>query len=226
MSFLEKMSEQERNNRPTTNIVGQRMTIKAVAIALNVSRELIVKKVREFFPYLLVKGKTTYLNEGQVQKIKNNILENPHLVRSYEVVTRLDKQKTIRLAIEYLNEEIVDLKKENMDLKKEKIILSVENQVKEKKLGLLMADKEKHFTSTQVGAEVGLSAVALNQLLKKLGFIFYKSGTWTAGYKIKDKNYLVGKEKVTPQGDTYYHNYFTEEGRLWILQNIDDWRNK
>jgi transposase len=95
------------------------MTIKEIAEILNVSVELITKKVRELYPDKMKTGKTTYLNEIEVTRINLEIKQNPHLVQSYEVKTKLEKNLIVRQAIQFLEEDKLELIERNKILAKE-----------------------------------------------------------------------------------------------------------
>ena len=97
------------------------MTVKEVAEALTCSIDLIQKKVKEYFPEIVENGKTTYLNEIQVTKIKLDIEKNPYLRQSSEVKTDLEKALLIKQAMQFQDEIIESLQKENADLKQKVI---------------------------------------------------------------------------------------------------------
>lgn len=100
------------------------MTVKEVATALGVSRELITKRIRELFPDKMQQGSMTYLNEAEVTVIKKRIEQNAHLATSYDHTklanmpkTNLEKQLLIRQAMQLQNEMIAELEAENERLK-------------------------------------------------------------------------------------------------------------
>ena len=102
------------------------MTVKEVAEALNVSKELILKRIKELFPYKMQHGKTTYLNEQEVTAISIRIKENSSLATVHDrnklsnsPKTQLEKKLIIKQAFDFLVEEVEELKIENIELKSE-----------------------------------------------------------------------------------------------------------
>jgi len=92
------------------------MTIKQVADALGVSRDLIEKRVRELFPDRMSQGETTFLDEAEVTAIKYRIQENSSLATSDDrrkladmPMTTLEKQLLIKQAMSLQDEMIQDL---------------------------------------------------------------------------------------------------------------------
>ncbi len=58
------------------------MTVKEVAEVLGVTPEAIKKHIREMFPEIIRDGKTTYLNEYHVTKIKKRMIPTTQVVSS------------------------------------------------------------------------------------------------------------------------------------------------
>jgi DNA-binding Lrp family transcriptional regulator len=111
----------------------QLMTVKQIAAALNVSAELVKKRIRELFPDKMVNGKTTYLTESEVTAVKLRIQENSSL-QTYDdrnrlssmPKTELEKKMIIQQAMFLINEEVETLKQENNMLQLENKDLQIE----------------------------------------------------------------------------------------------------
>lgn len=86
------------------------MTVKEVAQAFNCEERTIQLKVKEFFPDIVKNGKTTYLDESQVTKIKLDLQGNKHLESVFELPkTNLEKLLLIRQAEQIRDEMIAEL---------------------------------------------------------------------------------------------------------------------
>ena len=90
------------------------MTVKEVAEILGVTPEAIKKHIREMFPEIIRDGKTTYLNEYHVTRIKKRMIPTTQVVSS---VTDLDKAETIAKAWKYIIEEVEMLRKQAKEQK-------------------------------------------------------------------------------------------------------------
>ena len=96
----------------------QLMTVKEVANILNVSADLVKKRIRELYPDKMESRKTTYLTESEVTAVKLRIQENSHIIstgddRNQLAKTSLEKRMIVQQALLILNEEIEELKNEN-----------------------------------------------------------------------------------------------------------------
>ena len=94
----------------------KRMTVKEVADALGVSRDLVEKRIRELMPDRMKQGETTYLTEAEVTAIKMRIEQNSSLATSDDrrkladmPKTVLEKQLLIRQAMALQDEMIAEL---------------------------------------------------------------------------------------------------------------------
>ncbi len=97
--------------------VGKTMTIKELADALGVSRDLIEKRVNELFPQLMRKGVKTLLTEEHATAVKLRISENSSLATSDDrrrlvelPKTDLERKLIVRQALNILTEEVDELK--------------------------------------------------------------------------------------------------------------------
>ena len=92
------------------------MTIKEVSEALGVSIRVCQDNIKTLFPEIVNHGRTTYLNEVQVTKLKL-VLEKHHNLTNCEgtftVKTNLEKQLLIQQAMNLQNEMIRELTTEN-----------------------------------------------------------------------------------------------------------------
>ena len=75
---------------------GNTITVKEVAEKLNVSTDLIKKRIREIFPDKMQNGKTTYLSQKEVTIIKLRIQENSSL-STYDDRNRLSEMPQTEL---------------------------------------------------------------------------------------------------------------------------------
>lgn len=90
------------------------MTVKEVAEALGVSERTVQRHAKEVFNHLdnvveVENGKATVLSELQVTEIKNRIAKSgrfdlPNVAQAGDVVTELEKNQTIFMAMQYLQE--------------------------------------------------------------------------------------------------------------------------
>jgi phage antirepressor YoqD-like protein len=92
------------------------MTVKEVAEALGVSRDLVEKRVRELMPDRMKQGETTFLSEAEVTAVKLRIEQNSSLATSDDhrkladmPKTALEKQLIIRQAMALQDEIIGEL---------------------------------------------------------------------------------------------------------------------
>lgn len=79
------------------------------------------------------------------------------------------------------------------------------------------------FTTTQIAKDLGMSAIGLNQRLKKAGVQFRQSGQWFLTSKYQNKGYAdmrVSKyvDMQTDEVKTTQSMVWTEKGRLFIHQ--------
>jgi phage antirepressor YoqD-like protein len=93
----------------------RRMTVKEVANALGVSADTIKISVREVYPGLMQNGVTTILNEEQVTAVKMNLRKNSQVQNQPK--TDLEKKLIVAQAMQFLQEEIEELRSKNEELK-------------------------------------------------------------------------------------------------------------
>jgi phage antirepressor YoqD-like protein len=91
---------------------GKTMTIKEVADALGTAESTIRNKTKELFPEIVKNGVETKLNENQVFIIKKNIVPRDLTLKSKveDAIMAIDRQKTIMLAMQYLQEDYNNMK--------------------------------------------------------------------------------------------------------------------
>jgi Mn-dependent DtxR family transcriptional regulator len=185
------------------------MTIAQLAEVLDVSRDLIEKRVKELFPNRMKKGKTTFLNQLEVTKIKLRIQENSSIITSDERrrqitnKTKLEKQLLVKQAMQYLNEEIAELKREN--------------QIHQDRINLLIHDN-KTYTTTEIAKELNLkSANQLNKMLEEKEVQYKMNRTWVLTAKYSDCGYENIKQQELDNGKIIYNRHWTGKGRDFIL---------
>jgi Rha family phage regulatory protein len=80
------------------------------------------------------------------------------------------------------------------------------------------------ITTTIIAKDLGMSAIALNELLHKHGVIFKVQGTWVLYQKYASRGYT--KSRTYPYYDsnevlrTKIETYWTEEGRKFIIEGV------
>lgn len=89
-------------------LIGQekKMTVKEVADVLGYEKDYLRKKVKELFPESVQNGIETTLNEHQVFKLKQYLVPRTldMKVQGENAVTEIEKQQTIMLAMQYLQD--------------------------------------------------------------------------------------------------------------------------
>jgi len=84
--------------------------------------------------------------------------------------------------------------------------------------------------TTKIAADLGMTAIALNQLLARHGYIFKMGGDWVASAKIKDKDYMKSRTHFYYDShgvqQSTLHFYWTERGRVWLMDEVPRLRAK
>ncbi|MCP4988509.1 MAG: hypothetical protein GY928_21395 [Colwellia sp.] len=122
----------------------QLMTVKEVATVLNVSADLIKKRIRELYPDKMINGKTTYLTESEVTAVKLRIEQNSSLA-TYDDRNRLVDMPKTNLEEELLIQQAMVLQQNKIvRLEQEKNLLQLENKTLQIEL-----DEEKSWYSVK-----------------------------------------------------------------------------
>ena len=104
--------------KEATEIKSKTMTIKEVSNSFNCSEDTITRAVNKLWPNKIKNGIKTILNEREVTEIKLTIDKNYSLRNGAELPkTSIEKKLLIKQAIEFLNEDIEELKKQLEDAK-------------------------------------------------------------------------------------------------------------
>jgi len=187
------------------------ITIKEVAEVLGVSIELITKKIRELFPDKMENGKTTYLNEAEVTAVNLTIKQNPYLVQSYEVKTKLEKALLIKQALQFQEEMIIELQSENQELK---------SVVKDMTPKALEYDTFINNDNTQkigdVAKILGIKPNTLHQMLRDAK-ILKKNYVPYAEYE----QYFNTVESSTRGGFNVFTSYINSRGVSYIAKRFN-----
>jgi hypothetical protein len=179
------------------------MTIKEIANVLKKDESTIRKLGKKLFPEKFKNGRTTYLNEKEVTLIKMNLGKNSELPK-----TKLEKQLLVKQAIQYLNEEIAELKREN--------------QIHQDRINLLIHDN-KTYTTTEIAKELNLkSANQLNKMLEGKEVQYKMNRTWVLTAKYSDCGYENIKQQELDNGKIIYNRHWTGKGRDFILNILKD----
>jgi phage antirepressor YoqD-like protein len=91
------------------------MTVGKVSEVLGVSENTIRRSLNELFPDLAKNGKVTLLDEKQVTAVKMNLRKNSRVAAQPK--TDLEKKLIVAQAIQFLQEEIEELRSQNAELK-------------------------------------------------------------------------------------------------------------
>lgn len=81
------------------------------------------------------------------------------------------------------------------------------------------------LATTQIAADLGMSAVKLNEILfKELGWQFKVNGVWTPSHKIKSLGYMQSKTYTVTneRGEqvAHQHFYWTQKGRMALMLEL------
>lgn len=156
------------------------MTVKQVSEILNVSKDLVKKRIRELWNdragVLLKNSQGGYLlTEEQVTMIKLRIEENSHILkvgddRNALAKTDLEKKLLIKQGYDLLMEEVINLQDENKQLKIEKY----ENAPKVELAETALRDKTKQYSITDAGKHLGLHMREIFNILESKNMLTSK----------------------------------------------------
>lgn len=191
----------------------QKMTVKEVADVLGCKPDTVQKIARRLEEEGCIArieirpdfSKALLLNVEQVQKIKENLVPRTldMKVQGENAVTEIEKQQTIMLAMQYLQE--------NLDAMKERAIKA------ERKNAILM-HVTKTYTAGEIAKELGMrSAQELNQSLADKGIQYKQNGTWLPTAYNSSCGYFEIKQQELESGKVIYDRRITQTGREFIL---------
>lgn len=191
----------------------QKMTVKEVADVLGCKPDTVQKIARRLEKEGCIArieirpdfSKALLLNVEQVQKIKENLVPRTldMKVQGENAVTEIEKQQTIMLAMQYLQE--------NLDAMKERAIKA------ERKNAILM-HVSKTYTAGEIAKELGMrSAQELNQALADKGIQYKQNGTWLPTADNSSCGYFEIKQQELESGKVIYDRRITQTGREFIL---------
>ena len=183
----------------------QKMTVKEVADVLGYESETLRKKVKELFPESVENGKATMLSELQVVKLKENLFPRTPALKSgvENAVTEIEKQQTIMLAMQYLQENLIAMK---------------ERAIKAERKNAILMHVSKTYTAGEIAKELGMrSAQELNQALADKGIQYKQNGTWLPTADNSSCGYFEIKQQELESGKVIYDRRITQTGREFIL---------
>jgi phage antirepressor YoqD-like protein len=183
----------------------QTMTVKEVADVLGYEKDYLRKKVKELFPDSVQNGKETVLNENQVFILKNKLVPRTldMKVQGENAVTEIEKQQTIMLAMQYLQENLVAMK---------------ERAIKAERKNAILMHVTKTYTAGEIAKELGMrSAQELNQALADKGIQYKQNGTWLPTADNSSCGYFEIKQQELESGKVIYDRKITQTGREFIL---------
>lgn len=187
--------------------IGQekKMTVKEVSEALGTAESTIRNKVKELFPEIVENGKQTLITEQQAHEIKTSIVPRDLTLKSKleNAVTEIEKQQTIILAMQYLQEGYNEMKARAIEA--------------ERKNAILM-HVSKTYTAGEIAKELGMrSAQELNQWLSDKGIQYKQNGTWLPTADNSSCGYFEIKQQELDNGKVIYDRRITQIGREFIL---------
>ena len=183
----------------------QKMTVKEVADVLGYEKDYLRKKVKELFPETVQNGKETVLNENQVFILKNKLVPRTldMKVQGENAVTEIEKQQTIMLAMQYLQENLIAMK---------------ERAIKAERKNAILMHVSKTYTAGEIAKELGMrSAQELNQALADKGIQYKQNGTWLPTADNSSCGYFEIKQQELESGKVIYDRRITQTGREFIL---------
>lgn len=188
-------------------LIGQekKMTVKEVADALGTAESTIRNKVKELFPEIVENGKATMITERQAHDIKTAIIPRGLTLKSKleNAVTEIEKQQTIILAMQYLQEGYNAMKARAVEA--------------ERKNAVLMHVR-KTYTAGEIAKELGMrSAQELNQALCDKKVQYKQNGTWLPCARYSENGYFEIKQQELDSGKVIYDRRITQTGRDFIL---------
>jgi phage antirepressor YoqD-like protein len=189
----------------------QTMTVKEVAEALGVDCSSVSRRVKELFPEIVKNGVTTVLDEKQVTEIKSAFLRNGKLgdvAKVENAVTEIEKQQTIMLAMQYLQENLIAMK---------------ERAIKAERKNAILMHVSKTYTAGEIAKELGMrSAQELNQTLADKGIQYKQNGTWLPTADNSSCGYFEIKQQELESGKVIYDRRITQTGREFILSLFEE----
>jgi phage antirepressor YoqD-like protein len=188
----------------------QTMSVKEVADVLGYEPETLRKKVKELFPESVEKGKATMLSELQVVKLKENLFPRTPALKSgvENAVTEIEKQQTIMLAMQYLQENLIAMK---------------ERAIKAERKNAILMHVSKTYTAGEIAKELGMrSAQELNQALADKGIQYKQNGTWLPTADNSSCGYFEIKQQELESGKVIYDRRITQTGREFILSLFEE----
>lgn len=213
------------------------MTVKEVAKILGVSKELVIKRIRELFPDKMKERTTTYLNEKEVTIIKLRIQENSSLISVHDhtqstsvraVKTELEKKLLTKQVIQFLQEDIEKLEKEN-----EYLLIKNKHLIEKSEIMRPKAESFDKFLDSSGLHSIGEIAKNLNYGPKKLfeflrkENIFYKKNGSNFPYQqyINNGNFIL-KEKIIENGTSKPVIFATSKGFVFIEKLLKRIKNE
>ena len=169
------------------------MTILQLSKVLEVSRDLIEKRIKELFPDRMKQGVVTNLEEWECTAIKLRIQQNSSLDTSDDrrkladmPKTNLEKKMIVAQAMQFLNEEIEELKQANKIMKPKAEI--VDHSFR----------NNSQYSITEAGKDLGIRQSKMFGILRDNGLLTTKS---LPTQKALDMGILSIKINVTETGN-------------------------
>jgi len=171
------------------------MTIKEVAIVFDVDVKTIQRKVKELYPDMIKHGKTTYINEEQVTRIKKSFDKNVELTTEIEM-----QQKAIEV-LRWMNDKVKILQEENEQMKPKAISYDA-----------FIESKNLHDMS-EVAKMLSTGRNKLFAFLRENKIMMENNEPYQ---KFVDSGYFEIKQKVIATGESVAVSKVTAKGIVFI----------
>lgn len=196
------------------------MTIREMADALGVDVSTISKRVKELFPEVVQKGKTTKLNEAQVTAIKI-CLNGVHNFGSTSEVTNTNTELEMMLLDQKVSlwktRRIQELTEQNEQLRGENALLTDDARV-----ARTIAIAEGLKTVSEVAKINGIGPRKFFEMLSERKILYRLRGNWIPFQDYIEMGYFVVKERTYGNETAYLtsQTYVTGKGEVWLAKRM------
>lgn len=201
------------------------MTVKEVAGVLLCHIDTVHNWIDKLYPDIKQNGKTTYLNEEQVTRIKQAMDQNYSLRNAPKVTadglastgkvinTDLEMLEKARDFMEWAAVKIKTIEAENITMKPKAEIYD------------RIANGEGSKLLSEVGKINGIGPRKIFELLSDHGIIFRRNGAWEAKKDLVERDLFRMKDRIAYTDDCGMDHvakqlYVTPKGELWITKHM------
>lgn len=185
-------------------LIGQekKMTVKEVADVLGYEKDYLRKKVKELFPESVQNGIETTLNEHQVFKLKQYLVPRTldMKVQGENAVTEIEKQQTIMLAMQYLQDGYNAMKARAVEAETKLSIAAPKAEFYDQ-----VAESKDAIDMRTVAAVLNIKGLGRNNLFEKLRKLEILDGDNRPYRKYQDAGYfrVIETRFVDSYGDAH-----------------------